>query len=48
VKSGLAPFDPEAAKTILKWFRSQGWLAEDEGMAEVIARKMGCTGCLGS
>lgn len=24
---------------LLKWFKSEGWLAEDEGMPEVIERK---------
>lgn len=43
----LAPADPEAAKVVVDWFREEGWLAEDEGMAEVIERKMYCTGCLG-
>ena len=44
----LAPFDSAAADVIVKWYKSQGWLAEDEGMAEVIERKMYCTGCLGN
>ena len=43
----LAPADPAAAKVIVDWFRRQGWLSETEGMAEVIERKMYCTGCLG-
>ena len=43
-----APFDAEAADEVVKWFQSQGWLAEDEGMPEVLERKMYCTGCLGS
>jgi len=44
----LAPFDPAAAEVLVNWFKSQGWLAENEGMPEVIQRKMFCTGCLGS
>ena len=44
----LAPVDPEAAEVIVRWFKSQGWLSENEGMPEVIKRKMYCTGCLGS
>jgi len=44
----LAPFDPAAAEVLVNWFKSQGWLAENEGMSEVIQRKMFCTGCLGS
>jgi hypothetical protein len=43
----LAPTDPAAAKVVLDWFRQQGWLGEDEGMAQAIERKMYCTGCLG-
>lgn len=44
----LAPFDPAAAEAVLKWFKSQGWLAEDEGIPEVLERKIYCTGCRGS
>ncbi|MBN1659481.1 MAG: DUF3795 domain-containing protein [Anaerolineae bacterium] len=43
----LAPTDPAAARVVVDWFRRQGWLAEGEGMAQVIERKMFCTGCLG-
>lgn len=43
----LAPTDPDAAKVVLDWFRRQGWLTEDEGMEQVLQRKMYCTGCLG-
>jgi hypothetical protein len=42
-----APTDPKAAEALLKWFRSQGWLEDGEGMEQVIERKMYCTGCLG-
>jgi hypothetical protein len=44
----LAPFNPAAAEVFIKWFKSQGWLAEDESMPEFIERKMYCTACLGS
>jgi len=44
----LAPFNQNAATAVLKWFKSQGWLAENAGMPEVLERKMYCTGCLGS
>jgi hypothetical protein len=44
----LAPSDPHAAEVVIKWFISKGWLAADEGMPEVIKRKMYCTGCLGN
>jgi hypothetical protein len=43
----LAPTDPAAARVVVDWFRQQGWLSADEGMAEVIERKMYCHGCLG-
>jgi hypothetical protein len=43
----LAPTDPAAAEVVISWFRGQGWLADDEGMEQVIERKMYCTGCLG-
>jgi hypothetical protein len=44
----LAPSNQHAADVLIKWFKSEGWLAGDEGMPEVIERKMYCTGCLGS
>jgi len=44
----LAPHDSNAAEGIIKWFRNMGWLKEDEGMDEVIERRMYCTGCRGS
>ena len=43
----LAPVDTDAARTLVDWFRREGWLADDEGMPEVLERKMYCTGCLG-
>lgn len=43
----LAPFDTQAAEVVIKWFKSQGWLSGEEGMPEVIERKMYCKGCLG-
>ncbi|MCD6284492.1 MAG: DUF3795 domain-containing protein [Anaerolineae bacterium] len=46
-KIRLVPTDPLAAEAIVKWFRRQGWLSDGEGMAEIIERKMYCTGCLG-
>lgn len=42
----LAPGDAAAARVVVDWFKRQGWLAEDEGMAQVMERKMYCTGCL--
>ena len=41
------PFDPEAAKGVIGWFRSMGWLKEDEGVAEAVQRNMYCRGCHG-
>jgi hypothetical protein len=43
----LAPTDPAAARVVVDWFRKQDWLSAEEGMAEVIERKMYCNGCLG-
>lgn len=43
----LAPTDAAAAMRLVDWFRREGWLAEDEGMVQVLERKMYCTGCLG-
>ena len=40
--------DPGAAKVAMDWYRSRGWLSEGEGMAEVMKRKMYCTGCHGN
>ena len=43
-----APFDAEAAGRLVAWYREMGWLKPDEGMPEVMARGMYCTGCRGS
>jgi hypothetical protein len=43
----LAPTDPAAGKVVVDWFKREGWLSDGEGMAQVIERKMYCTGCLG-
>ena len=43
----LAPSDANAARTVVHWFRKEGWLADDEGIQQAIERKMYCTGCLG-
>ena len=42
-----APTDTRAAQVVTDWFKKEGWLAPDEGMAEVLERKMTCRGCLG-
>lgn len=44
----LAPTNPDAAKVVIDWFKRKGWLADGEGIEQVIDRKMYCTGCLGS
>lgn len=41
------PFDVEAAGVVLKWFRTQGWLKDEEGVREVLSRSMYCKGCHG-
>jgi len=43
----LAPHDAQAAQAVTEWFRSEGWLKPDEGMAQVLERGMVCCGCLG-
>ncbi len=42
------PFDPQSAEICVTWYRSMGWLGEDQGAAEAIERGMYCQGCLGS
>lgn len=39
------PFDEEAAKTTINWYRNMGWLKEDEGLTEALEKKMFCKGC---
>lgn len=41
------PFDDEAARACVDWYRKEGWLSDEEGPAEAIERKMYCRGCLG-
>ena len=43
----LAPTDADAARSVIAWFQQMGWLAEHEGLAEVIERRMVCQGCRG-
>jgi hypothetical protein len=43
----LAPTDAGAAHSVIAWFKQMGWLAEHEGLAEVIERRMYCQGCRG-
>lgn len=42
-----APFDDAAAESVIAWFREMQWLAEEEGIEEVIERGMYCRGCRG-
>jgi hypothetical protein len=41
------PFDAEAAQSVVARFREQGWLEADEGVTEILARRMYCKGCHG-
>lgn len=42
-----APFDEEAARAVVTWYREQGWLEEDEGLEQALSRGMYCMGCHG-
>jgi len=42
-----APNEPDAAQRLVAWFKKERWLKEDEGMNEVIERRMYCMGCRG-
>ena len=42
-----APNEPDAAQCLVAWFKKEGWLKEDEGINEVIERRMYCRGCRG-
>jgi len=42
-----APNEPDAAQRLVAWFKKEGWLKEDEGINEVIERRMYCRGCRG-
>ena len=39
--------DRDAAELLVGWWRGEGWLKEDEGADEVLARGPHCLGCLG-
>jgi hypothetical protein len=39
--------DTEAAEHLAGWWRSEGWLKENEGAAEVLERGPHCLGCRG-
>jgi len=43
----LVPTDANAARRVIAWFKQMGWLEENEGVAEVIERRMYCRGCRG-
>ena len=42
-----APNEPDVAQRLVAWFKKEGWLKEDEGINEVIERRMYCMGCRG-
>lgn len=42
------PYDEEAAKVTIDWYREMGWLKSDEGVKEAIEKNMVCTGCHGN
>jgi len=39
--------DVEAAELLVGWWKGEGWLKEDEGVDEVLARGPHCLGCRG-
>lgn len=39
--------DLDAAEGLAKWWRSEGWMKEDEGATEVVARGPHCLTCRG-
>lgn len=41
----VAPFDDNAAKEMVEWCFSEGWINQDEGIKEVLERGMYCEGC---
>jgi len=41
----LLPVDRTVQDQIIPWFKAQGWLKADEGLAEVVECKMYCKGC---
>jgi len=41
------PFDDEAARITIDWYREMGWLTKDEGVKEAVEKNMICTGCYG-
>jgi len=42
------PFDAEAAQAVVAWFRKMGWLQDDQGLTEILTRRMYCQGCHGA
>jgi uncharacterized protein DUF3795 len=39
--------DAQAAEHLAGWWKSEGWLKEDEGAAEILERGPHCLGCRG-
>ena len=42
------PLDPVRAQDAIGWYREMGWLDQDEGIEEAIAKGMYCQGCRGN
>ncbi len=40
-------FDIAAAESLVKWFKSQGWIGEKEGAIELMKKGPFCNGCQG-
>jgi hypothetical protein len=41
------PFDDDAARVTIEWYRKMGWLTEKDGVKEAIEKNMVCMGCHG-
>jgi len=39
--------DDEAAQRVIKWYKSRGWLGENDGVTQAIQKRMYCLGCRG-
>jgi len=42
-----AAFDADQAAALVPWFKSEGWIKAEEGLAQVMAKAPFCTGCRG-
>ena len=43
----LIPINPNEGQKAIDWFKSMGWLKENEGIEEAIKKNMYCKGCRG-